>query len=54
MGFCLINGATSWRRGHSVRKSGKEIISYPNRDGHNFEAKEFELYYAIIGELLTS
>lgn len=23
VGLCVTNGATSWRRGHSVRKSGR-------------------------------
>lgn len=54
MGFCLINGVILWRRGYSVRKLGKEIILYFNRDGYNFEVKEFEFYYVIIGELLIS
>lgn len=51
-GLCVINGATWWRGGHTVRKSDRIRLLHPDCDGNDSEAKEFELYYVSKGELL--
>lgn len=54
MGLCVVNGDTSWRRGHSFRKSHRIRLYYMPIVMGMTNTKEVELYYVRNGELMTS
>lgn len=54
MGLCVVNGATSWRRGHSASKPRRIRLYYMTIVMGMTKAKEVELYYVSNDELMTS